>query len=166
MADKGMGQSADPEDLHLARAAREAGNEVEVIEVVEEFEEEEGVVTTLVDPKAFLEDDGVFVEKVTIPGSIEHIFMAKKSAKDRDDWEQEVGKTKGKNKHANVRNFRASLVAMCACREDGTPFFPDWRKAVKKIGARWAEKIDPIYEVAAKLNGVRAQDEDEATTDF
>lgn len=163
MADEtpGMEQSKDPDDLHLSREARAAGNEVEVIEVIEEVDEEP---TPFVDHKAFLKEDEIVIEKAEFPGG--HVFVYSIDAKTRDDWEQEVGKTRGKNKQANVRNFRASLVALCSCYEDGTPFYPDWRKAVKSLGARRASVVDPVYTVAAKLNGVREEDEAEATAAF
>lgn len=168
MADEGMGQSTDPTDLHLARAAREAGNEMEIV-VVEEPEdhaekEPKEEPTPFVDHRALLEEDDEIYVKAEFPGG--HIFVRSITANERDMWEQEVGKTRGRDKNANVRAFRASFVAFCAVHEDGRRFYPDWMRAVRKLGKRRASVIDPIYAVAAKLNGVREQDEQEATAGF
>lgn len=106
-------------------------------------------------------DDGV-IEPVPVPewgGKV--IYVRAIEGHERDKFEEASLVKKGKNKEASLRNIRARLVVLAACRGPADPaplFLPgdeEW------VGKKAAKALDRLYEAAARLSGIRDEDIEE-----
>jgi len=92
-------------------------------------------------------------ETVDVPG-VGQVEIRGLTAGQRDEWEQRIYSAKGRT----IRNLRASLVTMCCYSEGQRIFDPLDLDAVGELPAR---VVDPIYEVASRLSGLGAKDQED-----
>lgn len=78
------------------------------------------------------------------------------SAAERDDYEaaQLDAREKG-GERAALRNFRARLVALCACDGQGNRLFADGDEG--PLGELPADEVGRLFEAAARLNGLTVE---------
>lgn len=76
---------------------------------------------------------------------------------DRDNFEASVVGTDGKR---DLRNLRARLVSLCLCNEDGEPI-----ATADQIGALRADLVGALFDEVRHLNGMDAEDVEEAGKD-
>ena len=80
----------------------------------------------------------------------------------RDAWEGSNIKGRGKNMTANLVNARARLVAYSVIDNSGQLLFnPDDPAEINRIGQLSCRALDAIYDVAARLSGIRDEDLEE-----
>ena len=91
-------------------------------------------------------------ETVDVPG-VGQVEVRGLTAAGRDEWEQRIVSAKGKT----VRNIRASLVALCVYEADRLVFSPG---DVDALGELPAQVVDRLYEVASRLSGLGAKDQE------
>jgi hypothetical protein len=98
----------------------------------------------------------VITELVPCPEWNGEVLIRNLSGKELDAYEQSNFEVRGKKVEVNVRNARARLVVMCAVDETGRRLFEltdaDW------LGNKNGLVLDRLYEVAARLSGIRKQD--------
>ena len=78
------------------------------------------------------------------------VYVAKMTAKDRDQFEQMV--TGGKVGGVNLVNIRARFVALVAVNEDGTRMFED--ADAEWIGELDTDIVQAIVDAGFALNGI------------
>lgn len=76
------------------------------------------------------------------------------SALEKDRFESRAAEAKAAG--APLDNFRARIVALCCCDEEGKPLYTD--EDIPALGAQPAYVIEPIAVAATKLNGWTAAD--------
>ncbi|GAB3117818.1 hypothetical protein GCM10027160_28930 [Streptomyces calidiresistens] len=87
------------------------------------------------------------------------------SGTERDQFEADSMKGKGKNRDINLANMRARLVAATCVYEDGTLMF-DEPSDVIALGRKSAAALDRVYTAAAELSGITDADMEELAEDF
>lgn len=104
-------------------------------------------------------------EPVELPG-LGTVYVKAISAGLRDRWEVIAGRERERARKdrggERTVKIRSTLVAYCACDEDGKPLFSEdsaEQLADQDGGAEW---IDRIFEAAAKLNRIQTGAEEEA----
>ncbi len=78
---------------------------------------------------------------------------------ERDQFEQSIVETRGKDTRVNLRNIRAKLVTLCVVDEEGKRLFKD--EDVELLGRKSAVALNRIFEVAQRLSGLRPEDVEE-----
>lgn len=82
------------------------------------------------------------------------VFLRIMSGTERDAFEQlYIAEGQG------FANFRARLLVRCLCDAEGKRLFEDGD--ADALGAKSASAISPLYDVAARLNGITGADVDE-----
>ena len=94
---------------------------------------------------------------VDVP-SLGTVYVAKFSAKDRDQFEAMV--TGGRIGGVNLENVRARFVAMVCVNEDGTRIFQD--ADADWIGDLDTDVVQAIVDAGFRLNGIGANAVEEA----
>ena len=84
-------------------------------------------------------------------------FLKPLSSEDRDFYEASIVGDKGQR---NLLNVRARLLAKCWCFEDGSIVGP-----AKEVGSWRANILSDIFNCARDLNGMNAEDVEEAGKD-
>jgi len=97
-------------------------------------------------------------ETVSVPG-VGEVEVRGLTAAGRDEWEQRIVSAKGKT----VRNIRASLVALCVYEADRLVFSPG---DIDALGELPAQVVDRLYEVASRLSGLGAKDQETLEGNF
>lgn len=82
------------------------------------------------------------------------VYIRTMSGTERDQFEEDISKTKGKKTEINFKNIRARLVAMTACDENGKPIFTN----IDKLGEKSSKALDRCFGVAQRLNGMTDKD--------
>lgn len=98
-------------------------------------------------------------EIVSIPEWGGDVKLKTMTGTERDAWESSVFRAKGKVNNADYQDMRAKLLSRCIVGEDDKRLFSD--KEVAAVGAKNASILDRLYIVAAKLNAIGADDEEE-----
>lgn len=98
-------------------------------------------------------------EWVELPELGAWVLVVGLMAAERDDFEASRFQGEGKARTWSKTNFRASLVARCARDESGARMFTD--AEAEALGKTRADVLDRVYDVASKLSGMSAKDEDE-----
>lgn len=80
---------------------------------------------------------------------------------ERDVFESESVRRKGKKVETNMENFRARLLVRTVVDEAGDRIFDD--DDAQWLGQKSAAAISRIYDVAARLSGITEQDAEELT---
>lgn len=111
-----------------------------------------------------LNSDDLSQERIDVPEWGGHFWVRGMTGVQRDDFESSMVETRGKKREVVMKNIRASLVARTACTEDGTRIFTD--SQVKALGEKSAAALDRVYDVAARLSGLREEDVEELAGEF
>ncbi len=109
-----------------------------------------------------LAKNDVKIESVLVPEWGETMWVRSISGRERDQYEeQSLQKTSKGRREVTLRDARARLVvlAVCVSETDKTPLFNagDIEALTGKNGAA----LDRLYAVAARLSGIRPEDEEE-----
>lgn len=97
------------------------------------------------------------------PFGVPTVTLRGLSAAERDKYEQSLSVTNSRGERVprpNLRNIRASFVALCIVDDDGELAFTD-RKDVEKLGERNAQVIDRLWKEARRISGMLTLDEEE-----
>jgi len=86
------------------------------------------------------------------------------TGKERDLFEAMLMERRGKKLIPNMANIRAKLIACCCVDDDGTRLFTD--QDAEALGDKSGAALDRVYEVAARLSGMRDEDIEELVGDF
>lgn len=97
-------------------------------------------------------------ETVPVPALGGDVIVRGLTASEQDDFDAKRSIGDGDNRRLDVRNFRARLVARCLVDETGARLLGDHETAV--IGDLPSEVVQPLFEVAVRLNGMGARKED------
>jgi len=81
------------------------------------------------------------------------------SGTERDRFENESIRVRGRRIEQNLDNTRARLCALCIVDEAGARLFRD--DQVAALGRKSAAALDRVYEAAARLSGISQADEEE-----
>lgn len=81
------------------------------------------------------------------------------TAAERDQFEQSIVETRGKDTRVNLRNIRAKLVVLCCVDEQGNRIFRD--EDAEVLGRKSAVALNRVFEVAQRLSGLRPEDVEE-----
>ncbi len=113
---------------------------------------------------AILEADDIAVEAVPVPEWGGTVYVRCMTGEQRDAWEQSHQDIKWKgskvDKIVRVGNPRARGLVHCLVHRDGAPLFKPEDAAA--LGAKSGKVIDRLWEVAARLSGIRDEDLEEA----
>jgi hypothetical protein len=101
-------------------------------------------------------DDVGKLEKVEVPEWGGEVYVKVMNGQSRDRWELSTSKA---IESPGTANIRASLVAACACDENGKRLFSDGQVAA--IGQKSAIALDRVYEVAKDINQLEDKDIEE-----
>lgn len=102
-----------------------------------------------------LQADDIKTETVPVPEWGGEVIVRGLTGAERDAWEIAVTTEEGKR----VTNLRAQLVARSVVDENGKKLFTSLDAEL--LGKKSGKAIDRVYEVAAKLSGIRKEDIDE-----
>lgn len=100
-------------------------------------------------------------ELVTCPLLAGKVRVGAMTARDRDNFEAALVVADGNKRKTDFTNFRAKLVARTVIDDDGKRIFAD--EDADALGELEAADIQPIFEVAQRLNGFSQADVDELT---
>lgn len=117
-------------------------------------------------PGAILEQPTLVTEVLVVPewggGKIRLKML---SAKERDDFESSMVKvTRGGRQQLNNENFRARLVQLAACHEDGSPFFT--KHDIKTLGGLPAAGLQRVFNKINEMSAMTEEDLKELEGDF
>jgi len=104
-----------------------------------------------------LSKNGQAIEKVPLRGDC--VYVRRMTADERDEWEVGQYLVNGKDVSVNRRQLRARLILRCICDEHGARLLADTDLAA--VGAMDSDEADLLYEVAQRLNRLRAEDVDD-----
>ncbi len=114
--------------------------------------------------EALLQQDELKIEKVQLTRGF--IFVREMTGREKDIWEQSMLKQRPSGNKAapieyetSLEDFRAKLVVVTACDENGVLIFrPQDVKELNK--AMSATNIERIVETAQRLNAITEKDKD------
>jgi hypothetical protein len=78
---------------------------------------------------------------------------------ERDKFEQDTVKRKGKDVETNLQNIRARLVVLATVDEQGNRLFG--YHDIEALGKKSAKPLDRLFTVAMELSGIRDEDVEE-----
>jgi hypothetical protein len=113
----------------------------------------------------FLKAEDLVTEEVDLsdlPGYNGSVLVRGMTGRERDEFE--VSTVDRRNGERNLVNARARVVIRCVVDDDGKRLFDD--ADIDVLGGKSAAALDRLYEVAAKLSGMRDEDEKEMAGDF
>lgn len=110
--------------------------------------------------EAILAADDLPSERVEVPEWGGHLHVRTMTGGERDLWEQYMWAAATKAEVERRRHtIRASLVAYTATDKSGKRLFSE--KQIEELSGKSAAALSRVYEVAARLNRVTADDLDE-----
>ncbi len=109
--------------------------------------------------EAILQINDLPAEDVEVPEWSGVVRVRGLTAAERDQFEQSIVETRGKNTRVNLRNIRAKLVALTVVDEQGNRVFSD--SDVEALGRKSAAALNRVFEVAQRLSGLRPEDVEE-----
>jgi hypothetical protein len=86
------------------------------------------------------------------------------TGRERDEFEIQLMVKHGGKTVPDYTNSRAKLVAKCVVDDDGNRMFSDYDAAA--LGEKSGALIDLLWEVGARLSGLRDKDMQEMAEDF
>ena len=98
---------------------------------------------------------------VDVPEWLGKVKVRGMTGTQRDAFENDLIKRKGKDVDFNMRNARAKMVSRCVIDEKGKRVFSD--QDVTELGNKSAAALDRVFSVAQKLSGVSDDDIKELT---
>jgi hypothetical protein len=99
-------------------------------------------------------------EEVFSPGLGGSLRVRGMTARERDQFESSRVTRKNGKVQIESDNTRAKMVAICVVDPEGGRLFSD--EDVPALGNLPADVLDPIFEVAARLSGMRPEDLEDA----
>lgn len=103
--------------------------------------------------------DDIKYSVVDVPEWGGSIRLKTMSGAERDSFDQLMLENRGPDKKANIQNFRARLVAFCACDSEGKPIFAP--NDISKLGSKSGIALDRLADAASKLNALSKVDIEE-----
>ena len=113
----------------------------------------------LLSREAILQVQDLPTERVPVPEWCGEIIVRGLTGVERDQFEQSIVETRGKNTKVNLRNIRAKLVVLCCVDEQGNRIFRD--EDAEVLGRKSAVALNRVFEVAQRLSGLRPEDVEE-----
>lgn len=104
------------------------------------------------------------VDLSDLPGYNGSVLVRGLTGRERDEYEASVLEMRGNKMVPNTANVRAKLVVKCAVDDDGKRLFTD--TDANALGEKSGAALDRMFEVAARLSGLRDEDVKELTEDF
>ncbi len=98
-------------------------------------------------------------EEVYIAEWAGSVWVRTLSAAERDALEAASVQARGKDRSVNLANLRARLAVLCLVDEQGQRLFTDTDAVA--LGQKSAKALARVYDVAARLNGLSAEDVEE-----
>ena len=87
------------------------------------------------------------------------IYVHTLTGGERDNWEQEIMRSRSKSGRIDIRNLKVRLIVQCVKNADGVLIFnPSDIPALQKKNAK---PLDRIYQVAARLSGLSEDEVEE-----
>jgi hypothetical protein len=114
---------------------------------------------SLLTRKQILEAQDIQTKTVEVPEWGGSVKVQGMTGVDRDAFEAEIIKQKGKDFSVNMQNIRAKLVAVSLVNGDGKRIFND--KDVTALGKKSAAALDRVFSVAQELSGISTEDVEE-----
>lgn len=105
-----------------------------------------------------LNANDIETETVPVPEWGGEVTVKGLSGVERDAWEIAISMENGKPTK-NPRNIRAQLVVRSVVDAEGKKVFRP--TDVEALGKKSGKALDRVYEVAARLSGIRAEDVEE-----
>ena len=105
-----------------------------------------------------LNADDIQREVVPVPEWGGEVIVRGLTGVERDAWEIAISLENGKP-NKNPRNVRAQLVARACVDAEGKKLFRPMDAEL--LGKKSGKALDRVYEVAAKLSGIRSEDIEE-----
>lgn len=106
-----------------------------------------------------LQCDDLPKETVKVPEWGGEVQVRTMTGTDRDAFEASLI-SKEVGKEGRLENVRARLVSLAVCDESGNRLFGD--EDVAALGAKSAKALDRVFAVAQRLNGIGAEQVDQA----
>lgn len=100
-------------------------------------------------------------EVVEVPEWGGQVGVRMMTGTERDAFEDEVFKMRGKNVEQNLKNFRSRLLVRTLTDGEGNRLFND--NEISVLGGKSAPVLDRLFTVSQKLNGIGPKDVEEAT---
>src|SRR5690554_121558 len=113
----------------------------------------------LLSREAILQAQDLPTERVPVPEWGGEVIVRGLTGAERDQFEQSIVETRGKNPKVNLRNIRAKLVVLCCVDEQGNRIFRD--EDAEVLGQKSAVALNRVFEVAQRLSGLRPEDVEE-----
>lgn len=113
----------------------------------------------LLSRETILQAQDLPMERVPVPEWGGEVIVRGLTAAERDQFEQSIVETRGKNTKVNLRNIRAKLVVLCCVDEQGNRIFCD--EDAEVLGRKSAVALNRVFEVAQRLSGLRPEDVEE-----
>jgi len=109
--------------------------------------------------KDILEIKDIEIERVEVPEWGGDVFVKGMTGLERDTFEASIVQQRGKDARVNMVNIRAKLAAQTICDEGGVRLFTD--KDIRLLGAKSANALQRVFDVAQRLSGITEGDVDE-----
>ncbi len=98
-------------------------------------------------------------EDVFVPEWDAWVKVRTMNASERDHFEAGTVERNGSSVRTNLENIRARLCLLCLVDENGDRLFQE--EDTYPLGGKSAAALDRVFQVAQRLNGLRAEDVDE-----
>jgi hypothetical protein len=110
--------------------------------------------------------DDLVYEDVEVPEWGGSVIVRGLTAKERDNYDREIIRVDnhGNTSLGRLENLRALLVVRCLVNEDHTRMYRD--ADAKWLGEKSSKVIGELYDVAARLSGMRAEEVEEVAADL
>lgn len=103
--------------------------------------------------------EDVQIEEVKVPEWGGEVMVRGMTGRERDKFEADSMKGRGKGRDVDMANFRARLCARCMVDEAGNRLFAD--SEVSFLGNKSAAALQRVFNKAMELCGMRDEDVDE-----
>src|SRR5690606_29981972 len=108
---------------------------------------------------AILQAQDLPTERVEVPEWSGEGIVRGLTAAERDQFEQSIVETRGKDARVTLRNVRAKLVTLRGVGDEGQRLFKG--DDAELLGRKSAVALSRIFEVAQRLSGLRPEDVEE-----
>lgn len=106
-----------------------------------------------------LNADDLPSEVVEVPEWGGSVIVRTLTGSERDAFEMSCVRRVGKSTTQDLKNIRAKLVVRAVVSDDGKRLFADGE--VELLGKKSSSALDRLYDVAARLSGIREEDIEE-----
>lgn len=118
----------------------------------------------VLDREAILKANDIEKREVYIPEWGGSVYVRGMTGRERDQFEANIIRQRGRNTEINMKNARAKLVVMCTVDQEGNRLFTDADVAL--LSEKSAKALDRIFVVAQELSGITREDMEELTENF